>query len=132
MPLITVASFSKPEEAHLLRLRLEAGGVPAHVQDENLVQIDWLLSNAIGGVRVMIEEEDADLAREILSDDTEAELDSTRPTCPACSSANTAPDEAPRRVAFLTLLVAGFPFLTSRSQWKCADCGHMWNEKNPG
>jgi hypothetical protein len=48
----TVATFSKPEEAHLFRTRLEAAGIPAYVQDEHLIQMDWLYSNAIGGVRV--------------------------------------------------------------------------------
>jgi len=66
--MITVATFSKPEEAHMLRLRLEAGGVPAYIQDENMVQTDWLYSNAIGGVRVQIDEDDADRAKEILQD----------------------------------------------------------------
>ena len=42
----TIATFNKPEEAHLLRMRLEAGGIAAFLQDENLVQIDWLLANA--------------------------------------------------------------------------------------
>lgn len=55
--MLTVATFSKPEEAHMLRLRLEAGGVPAYIQDENMVQTDWLYSNAIGGVRVQIDED---------------------------------------------------------------------------
>jgi len=32
--MLTVATFSKPEEAHMLRLRLEAGGVPAGVRPE--------------------------------------------------------------------------------------------------
>ena len=35
--MIPGGTFSKPEEAHLLRMRLEAGGVRAFIQDENLV-----------------------------------------------------------------------------------------------
>ena len=53
----TIATFSKPEEAHLFRTRLEAVGIPAFVQDEHFVQMDWLYSNAIGGVRVQIAED---------------------------------------------------------------------------
>lgn len=126
--MITVASFSKPEEAHLLRMRLEAGGVPAFVLDENMVQMDWMFSNAVGGVKVVIEEADAEAAREILEEPS-ADLPGDRPVCPACSSTNTAPDEGPRRVAFLSLLVAGFPFLFAKHRWKCGDCGRGWNER---
>jgi hypothetical protein len=67
--MITIASFSKSEEAHLLRLRLEAGGVPAFLQDENVVQI---ISNVFGGVRVQIAEEDVEKAQAILGEDSAA------------------------------------------------------------
>lgn len=128
--MITVSTFSKPEDAHMLRMRLEAGGVPAYVQDENMVQTDWLYSNAIGGVRVQIAEDDLDRAKEILQDPgIETELPSM-PACPGCNSTNTAPDELPRRLSFLSLLVAGFPFLFSKTRWRCAACNRVWNERN--
>ena len=128
--MLTVATFSKPEEAHMLRLRLEAGGVPAFIQDENMVQTDWLYSNAIGGVRVQIDEDDVDRAKEIL-EDTGIETEPVgMPACPNCASTNTAPDEIPRRIAFLSMLLAGIPFLFSTTRWRCTDCRHAWNEKN--
>ncbi len=65
----TIATFLKPEDAHLLRMRLEAVGIPAFVQDENLIQIDWLLSNAVGGVRVQVSDEDVTEALALLSAD---------------------------------------------------------------
>lgn len=130
--MITVARFSKPEEAHLLRMRLEAGGVSAHVQDENTIQMDWLVSNAIGGVRVQIDEEDIERAQEILQDNPGELLQADQPVCPRCSSVHTAPDELPRRISFLSLWMAGFPFLFSKHRWKCSDCGKVWNERAAG
>jgi Putative prokaryotic signal transducing protein len=67
--MVVVATFSKPEEAHLLRMRLEAGGIQAFIRDENTIQIDWLYSNALGGVRVEVAEEDEAAARELLAAD---------------------------------------------------------------
>ena len=128
--MLTVATFSKPEEAHMLRLRLEAGGVPAYIQDENMVQTDWLYSNAIGGVRVQIDEDDADRAKEILQDPGIEAEPAQMPACPDCASTNTAPDELPRRLSFLSMMLAGIPFLFSKTRWKCTDCKHVWNEKN--
>ena len=128
--MITVASFSKPEEAHLLRLRLEAGGVPAFVQDENMVQMDWMYSNAIGGVRVQIAEEDVDRAKEILEEPGVEPESTGMPCCPKCASTDTAPDQLPRRLSFLTMLLAGIPFLFSKTRWRCARCNHVWNEVN--
>ena len=63
----TIAVFNKPEDAHLLRMRLEAGGIPAFIQDENIVQIHWLVANAVGGVRVQVGDEDVAAARELLA-----------------------------------------------------------------
>lgn len=129
MPLITVASFSTPEEAHLLRMRLEAGGVPAFVADENIVQMQWLFSNAVGGVRVQIDSENAAAAREILDEPPGPPLPADRPVCPQCGSLATEPDARPRRFSFLMLLVAGFPWFVPRHRWSCESCGARWTER---
>lgn len=127
--MITVGTFSKPEEAHLLRMRLEAGGVRAFVQDENLVQMHWLYSNAIGGVRVQIAEEDHAQAVEILRDEQAFELpDAVDPICPYCGSTDVGPDELPRRIAFAMLIVLSFPMLFGKTKIRCASCRRKWNE----
>ena len=51
---ITVARFLIPMDAHILRGRLEAEGIPAIVTDGNLVQTNNLLSIAVGGTRVQV------------------------------------------------------------------------------
>ena len=66
----TIATFSKPEDAHLLRLRLESGGIEAFLVDENVTQMEW--SFLTGGVRVQVANEDVAAARELLiAQDTE-------------------------------------------------------------
>ena len=50
-------------------MRLESAGVNAFVQDENMIQMDWLYSNAIGGVRVQVADEDVAAVREFLAED---------------------------------------------------------------
>lgn len=127
--MITIATFSKPEEAHLLRMRLEANGIPAFVQDENLVQMDWLYSNAIGGVRVQIYEEDIPQAKELLKQESIDSEDAVVVQCPFCSSNNTEMDELPRRISFLSLLLFHFPLLLSKHRYKCKNCDRSWNEK---
>jgi len=127
--MITVGTFSKPEEAHLLRGRLESGGVRAYIQDENLVQMNWLYSNAIGGVRVQIAEEDVEQAQAILRQNTIELPDSVDVTCPFCESPEVAPDELPRRISFATLLLLSFPFLFAKYRYRCQACNSTWNEK---
>src|SRR5690349_2384905 len=98
----TIATFSKPEEAHLFRTRLEAAGIPAYVQDEHFIQMNWLYSNAVGGVRVQIADEDLDAAREFLANDSpQSPSDAVDVVCPKCGSHDTLPDELARRISFL-------------------------------
>jgi hypothetical protein len=124
----TIASFSKPEEAHLFRTRLEAAGIAAYVQDEHFIQMDWLISNAIGGVRVQVADEDLDAAREfLLHDSPQPAPDAVDVVCPKCGSADTAPDEFPRRVSFFALLLIHFPLLLARHRWRCASCHHVFH-----
>ena len=54
----TVATFANPAEAHLLAAHLGGNGIEAVLRDENTVQADMLLSNAVGGVKVDVVESD--------------------------------------------------------------------------
>ena len=128
----TIATFSKPEEAHLFRTRLEAAGIAAFVQDEHFVQMDWLYSNVIGGVRVQSADDDLDSAREFLAADSPQPCpDAEDVVCPSCGSHHTAPDELPRRIAFLGMLVISFPLLFTRRRWRCSSCRHVFKLPKP-
>ena len=128
--MITVARMSKPEEAHLLRARLEAGGVQAFVQDEHTVQMDWLYSNAIGGVRVQIDECDLERAREIYQAPGGASVDEVTVHCPSCGSVVTETVEWPRRLSFFSAIVANLPLAVPGiiDRFHCCDCGHRWRQ----
>lgn len=127
----TIATFSKPEEAHLFRTRLEAAGISAFVQDEHVVQLNWLLSNAIGGVRVQIAEDDLESASEFLAADSPQPCpDAEDVVCPKCGSSLIAPDEKPRRIAYLSLWLLGFPLLFTRRRWRCSACRNVFKLTN--
>ena len=66
----TIATLNKPEEAHLLRLRLESGGIEAFLVDENVTQMEWALFT--GGVRVQVADEDVDAVRAFLASENAA------------------------------------------------------------
>ena len=60
----TIATFPSPEEAHLFRSFLLAQEIEAFVFDENFAQLFWYYCNAIGGVRVCVDDSDAEDADE--------------------------------------------------------------------
>ncbi len=65
MSMITIASFTQSEDAHLFRMFLESRGIAATLFDEHFAQLAWHYSNAIGGVRVAVAEDDAEAAADL-------------------------------------------------------------------
>jgi len=45
---------------------LDAAGVPCFLQDANVVRMDWMWSNAIGGIKLVVSEADVQDAAKIL------------------------------------------------------------------
>jgi hypothetical protein len=47
---------------------LDSAGIESFLGDENLVRLDWFYSNLVGGIKLMVREEDADTARKLLEE----------------------------------------------------------------
>jgi hypothetical protein len=63
--LTVLARFGLPEEAHLVKNRLEAAGITAFLDDEGVVGL-WNLGGALGSIKLMVPEEDLERAGQIL------------------------------------------------------------------
>lgn len=63
----TIANVNLVIEAHLIRAALEGSGIAAYIPDELTVQAASPYVFAIGGIRVQVEDDDADAAREIIA-----------------------------------------------------------------
>lgn len=57
-----LATFPSVEDAHLCRSFLESRGVAAILLDEHVSQIFWHYTQALGGVRLVVAEEDEEMA----------------------------------------------------------------------
>ena len=65
---ITVLTVTFPHEVAVIRGRLEAEGITCFVKDELTVQVNPFYSNAIGGVKLQVLENDLKQAVEILKE----------------------------------------------------------------
>lgn len=107
-----VARFTSVGEAESARSALDAAGIEARVQDENMVAVDWLMSQAVGGVKLLVPAEEREAAAEVLSaaaqhdatfaaeelsgweasaSEAEPAVRKTAEACPACGSADVQP-----------------------------------------
>lgn len=129
--LVTIGQFSKGVDAHLAKTRLESEGIECFIQDENLIGLNWLYSNAIGGVKLQVKAEDIEKAKTILSESPspqDAETKESEQHCPACHSSDVYYEKFARKPAFLSQLLLGFPLPFLKNKWKCGACGHTWKQ----
>ncbi len=64
--LVAVRQFRDMPDALLAKGLLESAGIECFFGDDNIVRLDWFISNLVGGVKLLVKQEDAALAREIL------------------------------------------------------------------
>jgi hypothetical protein len=133
--LVTLGSYRDLPAADLARGLLESAGIPAWIQDDNLVRMDWFYSNAIGGVRLQVEAANAEAAREILNQPMPATLqldDGTefaQPRCPKCGSFEIGVETGPREGVKLAALAAfALPIPAGSPVWRCDACDARWQE----
>jgi hypothetical protein len=65
--LIAVRRFRDLPEALVAKGVLDSAGVKCFLSDENTVRMDWLWSNALGGVRLWVREDELPEAATLLS-----------------------------------------------------------------
>lgn len=129
----TVASFRDLPLAELAKSKLESEGIPCFLANKNLIGINWLYSFALGGVRLQVRKDDAEIAEKILNEDFSSELDSLDDQfpqlqrddlCSKCGSSNISVVNTTRKAGALSLLL-GLPLILFRKRYKCSECGHI-------
>ena len=73
--LVCVGSFTTPELAHVARLALESEGIPSYLDNEWVSSMDWAMTNAVGGVKLLVGSHNAESASEILTSRTQYNWD---------------------------------------------------------
>jgi hypothetical protein len=128
-----VRRFRDPSEALLAKSLLESAGIECHLGDENMVRMDWFISNLIGGVKLWVKAEDREAAMEILNqpipEGFEVEDDEyfEQPRCPKCKSIDVTYEALNKPASYASALV-GVPIPFPRDAFKCNSCGAEWQE----
>ncbi|MFH1453963.1 MAG: DUF2007 domain-containing protein, partial [Armatimonadota bacterium] len=64
----TIATFSFPIEADLVKSKLDSEGIRAFIFDVNIVGMNWFYSKAVGGVKLKVREGDVEKALAVLGE----------------------------------------------------------------
>ncbi len=131
---MTLRQFRDLPEALLAKGSLESAGIQAYLVDDNMIRMDWFISNLLGGIKLKVRPEDAEAASEILNQpipetlDVEGIGDFEQPKCPSCHSLDVSFEELNKPVAYMTAY-AGVPLPVYKQGWTCHACGNAWEEQ---
>ncbi len=136
-----IIAFTYPHEAQMAKTYLESYDLAIELKDEMTVQVYNFLSNAVGGVKLYVEEARADEALELLKDGGYLNEESSempkiekfdeqfKNSCPYCQSENVSSERVAGLPFVLSILLLGFPLLFSHRQYFCFDCSRKWRIK---
>lgn len=124
METVTIRTFDNYFSANILLTRLRHEGIECYLKDEYTVTIDPLLSNAIGGIKLIVKKSAEGEARKLLrifDNDYKNYI-----TCPQCGSHDVL--LVPRQSAenLLTALVSWLfsaYAVSAENVYKCSACG---------
>jgi hypothetical protein len=128
--LVPIRRFRDLPEALLAKGSLESAGIECFLRDENIVRLDWFISNFIGGVKLCVSPEDADKAHTLLD---EPILEGfyvqgvglyEQPRCPQCRSLDVSFQELTPLSFHSTKNASPGP----RTGWQCLACSTSWEE----
>lgn len=131
---VVLRQFRDLPEALLAKGSLESAGIQAYLVDDNMIRMDWFISNLLGGIKLKVRPEDAEAAKEILNQPIPDNLDVDglgtfeQPKCPRCQSLDVTFDELNKAISYATAYV-GVPVPVSKHGWACHSCGNAWEEQ---
>lgn len=127
MGFVLVKRFDNSIDAHLFRISLENEGIECFLVDEEIVTINPLYSNAVGGIKAKVREEDLERTLTYLKTiENEKIL-----VCPSCGSSDihldyTSKKALPHWIASLfSLLTITYP-ITGKMVNTCKSCGERF------
>jgi hypothetical protein len=132
--LITIRRYRDLSEAIVARAVVESAGIFCFLKDENLVRLDWQVSNFIGGIRLQVGAADVEAAKEILSQPVPNEISIPdqpgfiQPRCPRCTSTDISWERQGRKAALASLYLFSFPLPRGSESWHCNSCDLRWVE----
>ncbi len=113
------------------RMVLEGAGIECYLFNENMVRLDWLWSNLLGGVKLVVREKDVEESQRLLEQNVSETFDLggagqyEQPRCPKCGSMDVSFEGLMKRVAGAGLFL-GLPINVKMTGWNCNSCEHQW------
>lgn len=125
MNMVMLRTFDNYFLANITLTKLQDAGIDCFLKDEHTVTMDPILSNAIGGIKLVVKEEDAEEAKQLLAQFDEDYLKSVK--CPQCGATSINQVNKPGATNFLTAILTWMfsSYAVAPQQvYQCGNCGY--------
>lgn len=123
MNLVKVRTFDSSFLANITLTKLQSCGIDCYLFDENTVSMNPILGNVIGGIKLMVKEEDIEETTQLLQQFDEEYVKSV--VCPACGRSEIRFVSKPGATNFITAILtwsfSSFA-LAPQSIYQCGHC----------
>ncbi len=130
MKFIPIQVFDNYMEANIKMGMLKDAGIECWLKDEYMVTVDPILTNAIGGIKLVVHERDAQQAIRFINE--MAGLKKVVYTCTNCRSVNVELVSTPRKaihwLTAMTSFLMGNYAITVEKVFHCFNCGNEFSE----
>ena len=132
--LVSIRRFRDLHEALLAKGSLESSGIECFLADDNMIRMDWFISNLLGGIKLAVNQEDAEAAIAILDEPMPETLEVDgvgeyqQPRCPECQSLDVNFEQL-SKIAYPSAWL-GLPIPLHDKAWTCRSCGHKWEDQD--
>lgn len=129
MDLVAIRSYNSYFTANMVLGRLETDGMEAYLKDENTIVIDPILTNAVGGIKLMVKDSDVEAANALLNAYDEDYRKAA--VCPKCNSQAFSYELMPKPTNFITAILTWFfssYAVATDYTYRCGVCGYESRE----
>ncbi|MET0462710.1 MAG: DUF2007 domain-containing protein [Chitinophagaceae bacterium] len=134
MKFIPIRTYDNYVPAHIDLGLLKEEGIEGWLKDENSVTVNPVLTNAVGGIKLMIPAEMAQKATDILIREQAAYIATL--SCPKCGSHNFGSTEIPSKPGYwlesMMAFILGKSILGTEKVYLCYNCNTQFKEPVAG
>lgn len=123
MDFVTIRTFQNSFSAHLVLTKLRSAGLSCFLENEFTVTVDPILSNAIGGIKLVVKKEELEEAIELLRVIDENYIKSA--VCPQCGNhtIELVPKNTTKNLATVLLSwLLGSYAVSPENVYQCSSC----------
>lgn len=124
---VVVGTYSWILDAEGARIALHAEGIESELENENVASTHAFLATAVGGINLLVAEEDFEKAAEVLKSREIEAAEARKNQCPRCESMNITYKKKNLLYLILGFITLGIFFSIISAPYRCEECNYKWH-----